>query len=279
MKFTSTKNLVCIIIYHPVQSQWLYVCSLSFTCYQCRTASWRGVAPVHSAAAHTAVAAPRAPWGSFPARAVFRFLYVAFPAPRTDAPFGLHRGAASQPGDQNIYGFLLDFQLAMKFCKTENILQEMYAKTLLAMYWNSEKFLGMSNLTVPPASVSSASSVSSLLSPGTDGFAPVHGLDGCHDHGPGHWRKMAEINLSIPNVLFLLKTHDEVQIIVSSPLHDPYVYLRLSTSLISLSRCLCLSLSLCSLIWSNDRMSFFSLLGDLRSRLFVLLRKDRRKKM
>lgn len=53
-------------------------------------------------------------------------------------------------------------------------------------------------------------------------------------------------------------------------LHNPYVNLRLSTSLISLSRCLCLSLSLCSLIWSKDRMSFFSLLDDLRSRLFVL---------
>lgn len=57
------------------------------------------------------------------------------------------------------------------------------------------------------------------------------------------------------------------------PPHHPYVHLRLSTSLISLSRCLCLSLSLCSLIWSNDRISFFSLLGDLRSRLFELWRK------
>lgn len=52
-----------------------------------------------------------------------------------------------------------------------------------------------------------------------------------------------------------------------------HLNLRLSTSLISLSRCLCRSLSLCSLIWSNDRMSFLSLLDDLWSRLFGLWRK------
>lgn len=52
-----------------------------------------------------------------------------------------------------------------------------------------------------------------------------------------------------------------------------YLNLRLSTSLISLSRCLCRSLSRCSLIWSNDRMSFLSLLDDLWSRLFGLWRK------
>lgn len=66
---------------------------------------------------------------------------------------------------------------------------------------------------------------------------------------------------------------------VCSFLHNPYVNLRLSTSLISLSRCLCLSLSLCSLIWSKDRMSFFSLLGDLRSRLFVLWGPETKYKM
>lgn len=48
----------------------------------------------------------------------------------------------------------------------------------------------VNDLTVPPASVSSASSVSSPLSPGTDGFA--HAPNGCHDHGPGHWKKMAQ---------------------------------------------------------------------------------------
>ena len=53
----------------------------------------------------------------------------------------------------------------------------------------------------------------------------------------------------------------------------PYpVCRRLSTSRISLSRCLWRSLSRCSLIWSNDRMSFFSLLTDLRSRLLELWR-------
>lgn len=62
-------------------------------------------------------------------------------------------------------------------------------------------------------------------------------------------------------------------------LHNSYVNLRLSTSLISLSRCLCLSLSLCSLIWSKDRMSFFSLLDDLRSRLFVLWGPETKYKM
>ena len=63
---------------------------------------------------------------------------------------------------------------------------------------------------------------------------------------------------------------------MSNFFHYP-VCLRLSTSLISLSLCLWRSLSLCSLIWSNDRMSFFSLLLDLRSRLLELWRRAKRR--
>lgn len=110
----------------------------------------------------------------------------------------------------------------------------------------------VNDLTVPPASVSSASSVSSPLSPGTDGFA--HAPNGCHDHGPGHWKKMAQkeymykkiFNTRLHSIKPLAPTPRMILtcICVSPPLWSPSLVVSASPSL--------------SAPWSGQRTGYLS---------------------